>query len=114
MSRTLDLTISHRPIKFTHIVLRTRRLEAMRDWYAQVLATQANYENEHMAFLSYDDEHHRVALLALPGLIEADTEGNHVGVDHFAYTFQDLGQLLATYKRLKAENILPVLSLIHI
>ena len=50
------------PSKLAHVVFRTSRFEAMRDWYCDVLAAAVVHENDGMlAFLTYDDEHHRFA-----------------------------------------------------
>ena len=54
---------------------------------------------------TFDDEHHRLALVNLPDLKEQSPE--HAGVNHVAYTLADLGSLLATYLRLKANDIVP-------
>jgi catechol-2,3-dioxygenase len=51
------------PQKLAHVVLFTRRIPQMRDWYATVLDARIVTENPAMAFLTYDDEHHRVALM---------------------------------------------------
>jgi len=38
---------------------------------------------------------------------------NSVGLDHLAYAYADLGELIATYERLKAAGILPVSTTNH-
>ena len=53
-------------IKFAHVVLRTGRFREMLSWWQTVLEAEARFENEFIAFLSYDDEHHRIALIAIP------------------------------------------------
>ena len=50
-------------------------------------------------------EHHRLALIHIPGLAARDPES--AGTDHVAYSYRDLGELLATYRRLKAHGIVP-------
>jgi len=52
-----------RPTKFAHVVYRTRRFDAMVNWYQTVFGATIQYRNPALAFLTYDDEHHRVALL---------------------------------------------------
>lgn len=57
------------PIKFAHVVFRTNNYAAMRDFYLNFLgATIAFEQPETMAFLRYDDEHHRVGIVAMPDL----------------------------------------------
>jgi len=105
MSRTLNVSQTVIPQQFAHCVLNTSRLEEMKAWYATVLGMRVVVESGPLCFMSYDGEHHRLALLHDPNL-EARPQ-NSVGLNHFAYTLPDLGALLATYKRLKAEQILP-------
>jgi hypothetical protein len=45
-----------------------------------------------LAFMTYDDEHHRIAIAALPGLEEQPPLA--VGTEHVAFTHADLGDLL--------------------
>jgi catechol-2,3-dioxygenase len=86
-------------------VLRTGQLDKMAEWYRTVLAARIVFRDERLCFLSYDDEHHRLALIHIPDLPPRDPES--AGTDHVAYSYRDLGELLATYRRLKAHGILP-------
>jgi catechol 2,3-dioxygenase-like lactoylglutathione lyase family enzyme len=93
------------PAKFAHFVLRTGQLDKLADWYQTVLAARIVFRDEMLCFLSYDDEHHRLALINMPGTGVRDP--NSAGTDHVAYSYNDLGELLSTYRRLKAAGILP-------
>jgi len=93
------------PAKFAHFVLRTGQFEKMAEWYRVVLAARIVFRDERLCFLSYDDEHHRLALINVPGLAARDPAS--AGTDHVAYAYRDLGELLATYRRLKAHGIVP-------
>ena len=55
------------PTKLSHAVLRTTHLKEMIEWYKTVLNAEVLYQNEILAFMTYDEEHHRIALAALPG-----------------------------------------------
>jgi len=44
-------------------------------------------------------------LINIPGMPVRDPDAT--GTDHVAYTYNDLGELLATYQRLKIAGILP-------
>ncbi|MCZ6617592.1 MAG: VOC family protein [Gammaproteobacteria bacterium] len=103
--RTLDTRNTIIPTKFAHMVLNTRQYEEMKRWYADVLGMEVVVDNGRLCFLTFDDEHHRLALVNLPDLKEQSPE--HAGVNHVAYTLADLGSLLATYLRLKANDIVP-------
>jgi catechol-2,3-dioxygenase len=52
-----------RPTKFVHVVYRTRRFEQMVRWYETVFDAKVQYQNPALAFLTYDDEHHRFAFV---------------------------------------------------
>ena len=94
-----------RPAKFAHFVLRTGQFDKMAEWYKTVLAARIVFRDERLCFLSYDDEHHRLALIHIPGLAPRDPES--AGTDHVAYSYRNLGELLATYRRLKEHAIVP-------
>src|SRR3984885_6227033 len=93
------------PAKFAHFVLPTGQLDTMADWYKTLLNARIVFRNEMLCFLSYDDEHHRLALINIPGSPPRDPNGT--GTDHIAYSYSDLGELLATYRRLKEHGIVP-------
>ena len=93
------------PAKFAHFVLRTGQFETMANWYQTVLAARVVFRDERLCFLSYDDEHHRLALIHIPGLPARDPDAG--GTDHVAYTYNNLGELLSTYRRLRAAGIVP-------
>ncbi|HEX3864348.1 MAG TPA: VOC family protein [Stellaceae bacterium] len=93
------------PAKFAHFVLRTGQFDAMAEWYRTVLAARIVFRDERLCFLSYDDEHHRLALIHIPELAPRDPGA--AGTDHVAYSYRDLGELLATYRRLQEHGILP-------
>src|SRR5882762_11472976 len=81
------------PEKFAHIVLKTANYDAVIAWYATVLQARVAFRNDFIAFLTYDDEHHRVAVLNTPGSPGQDPAA--AGVHHIAYTYTGLGELLA-------------------
>src|SRR2546423_9636528 len=97
-----------RPSKFAHVVYSTRRFDEMIDWYQRIFEAKVVYQNPAFAFLTYDDEHHRFAFANLSLLSPngaAETRGKE-GVNHVAYTYANLGDLLATSDRLKAMPVL--------
>ena len=99
------------PSKLAHVVIRTSRFDRSRAWYSAVLAAAPAYENAQLCFMTYDDEHHRVGIINMPDLGEISPALN--GVEHFAFTFDRLDQLLATYRRLKGEGIEPFWTINH-
>jgi catechol 2,3-dioxygenase-like lactoylglutathione lyase family enzyme len=99
------------PAKLAHVVIRCMNPQRLRDWYLTVLQGQVSYENEMVCFLTYDDEHHRIGLVQVPGL-HADAPAGP-GLEHIAFTYPDLGTLLANYRRLKECGIEPFWTINH-
>jgi catechol-2,3-dioxygenase len=93
------------PKKLSHIVLQTNRRREMIDWYCMVLGAEVLYEAERISFISYDDEHHRVAFLD-PGPLR-ERQQDAAGLNHVAFTFGDLDDLIDNYQRLKDLGIHP-------
>ncbi len=85
-------------------------------WYQFVFDAKVQYQNPALAFLTYDDEHHRFALANLdvlrPDGIETEKQGL-VGVDHVAYTYASLEDLLENYQQLKEKGIAPYWCVHH-
>lgn len=105
-----------RPSKFAHVVYRTRRFDEMVDWYERVFEAQVQYKDPVLAFLTYDEEHHRFAFVNLAALKPTSVQGGEradIGVDHVAYTYANVGALLDTYTRLKQQGILPYWPVHH-
>lgn len=107
-------SIVAKPVKFAHVVYQTRRYDEMIAWYQEVFEARVVHRDPALAFMTYDDEHHRFAFANLdvmkPGA--ADSRGE-VGVNHLAYTYANLGDLLDTYRRLKAKGITPYWPIHH-
>ena len=102
--------------KLAHVVYRTYRFAEMLAWYQVVFDARVQMQNPVLAFLSYDDEHHRFALADLSVLKPdfPDTEKVGItGVDHIAYTYASLEDLLDNYEQLKAEGIEPYWCVHH-
>lgn len=105
-----------RPTKFAHIVYRTRRFKEMIEWYKAVFGAHVQFQNPVLAFLTYDDEHHRLALADMatiqPDGAESDKH-DAIGVDHVGYSLSSLGELLENYSQLKDSGISPYWCVHH-
>ncbi len=99
--------------RFAHAVLQTNRLAEMRDWYCTVLGAHVVYENPMLCFITFDEEHHRIAFVSMPEGEFAPRAPNSVGLMHTAFTYPDLGALLAHYTALKARGIEPQVPIQH-
>jgi len=110
-----------RPSRFVHVVYRTRQFDKMIAWYQAVFDCKVQYKNPILAFLTYDDEHHRVALINLSAVLPetghpqagAGETRSVVGVDHVAYTYDSVEDLLENYAQLKAQGIVPYWCVHH-
>jgi catechol-2,3-dioxygenase len=100
------------PRKLAHVVLRTKsNFDAMVKWYCLVLGTKIVFNAGRLIFLSYDDEHHRIAIASSEDLAELPPRS--AGLDHIAFTYEDIDSLLTTFARLKKVGILPYCSVNH-
>lgn len=106
-----DPTARRVPTKLAHIVLRTARYDETVDWYRTVLGAEPVFANPMLTFMTYDGEHHRIAVVRVPGL--ADAPSSAAGIDHVAFTFGSLDDLLHTYRRLAAADIRPYWCINH-
>ncbi len=105
-----------KPSKLAHVVYMTRRFDEMIDWYERVFEAKVVYQNPVFAFLTYDDEHHRFAfanMSILKPTSGSEQERTDVGVNHVAYTYASVGDLLDTYARLKEAGIAPYWPVHH-
>lgn len=112
--QTLDaLTIAaiSSPEALAHVVYQTARFAEMVAWYKRALNATAAFENETIAFLTYDDEHHRVAFVRVPDLQPQSKDA--AGVHHVAFSYPSLGVLLDNYAQLKAQGVTPAWAVNH-
>lgn len=93
------------PTKLAHLVLRTPRYDEMIDWYALVLDADVVFRTPMLTFITYDDEHHRLAFVNQPQL--GDPDPMAAGLDHVAFTYASLDKLVSNYERLKAHGVTP-------
>ena len=93
------------PSKLAHVVLHTNKFERMKRFYKTFLNSIAVFEDEKLAFLSYDEEHHRIALINMPDLLDKDPR--MAGLGHIAFTFDSLRDLCSAYKARKELGMEP-------
>lgn len=124
-----------RPYKLAHLVIRTGRLAEMRAFYLDVLGAEVVSEHEGLfCGMTYDEEHHRLALVAIPEAPAADRSetfsagvlndnkdtdlgdiafSTAPGLEHVAFTYATLAELVHTYVRLREHGIVPAFSVNH-
>ena len=77
-----------------------------------MLEAHVVFGSDRIAFLTYDEEHHRVALIATQPFAER-APSPAVGFYHAAFTYDRLEELLDTHERLLAQGIKPWRTINH-
>ena len=100
---------------FHHFGVLTTRLEEMMDWYAKVLGMKTNFQSttSGIAFVSNDRAHHRMALISWPDLTDDSDQHPHAKLQHVAFEYATIDDLLNTWERLKGLLVEPVLTADH-
>jgi catechol 2,3-dioxygenase-like lactoylglutathione lyase family enzyme len=113
------VTIIHPRLQ--HLGLTTGNLRAMIDWYRKVLGMSIVHETGGLvggridalaltaAWVSNDEANHRLAFVQLPDLTADTDRSHHHRLQHVAFEYRTLDELLGTYARLKGLGIVPVL-----
>jgi catechol 2,3-dioxygenase-like lactoylglutathione lyase family enzyme len=99
------------PTQLAHFVIRTRNVQTLVNWYKAVFQADSAFENGSIAFLYFDNEHHRIAIGEVPGLEPPNPRA--AGFDHVAFSYGSIEDLLANYERLKALGIEPYFNIDH-
>jgi len=103
-----------KPKSMAHIVFKTPNADTFKEmvaFYKTFLNATASYENELLSFLTYDEEHHRVAIGIFPGTTPRSPQA--AGLAHVAFTFGSLQDLVLAYCQRKAHGILPFWCINH-
>jgi len=98
------------PTKLAHVVLRTGKFTQMVEFYKTFLGATASYENKQLSFITYDEEHHRIAIADL-GVGPQDR--SRAGLEHVAFTFDSVPDLMLAYRQRKAKGIVPIWCVNH-
>jgi catechol 2,3-dioxygenase len=107
-----------------HYGITTANLDTMAQWYATVLGMSVVFETSSplgkdapiqvsAAWVTNDAANHRIGLIGIPQLVPDAQRSAHSRLQHIAYEFASLDDLLDTYLTLKEEGILPVLAADH-
>lgn len=99
------------PSKLAHVVLRTNSLDKMVQFYKDFLGAEVIYKIEFLAFLTYDEEHHRIAIAGIPGTQAKNASS--CGLEHIAFSFDTLTDLLMAYRQRKQKGIEPLWPVNH-
>ena len=99
------------PAYISHYGIRARRFQEMIQWYKTVFCAKVQHQNEFLAFMTFDEEHHRLVIFEEPGTVGRPEKA--AGIDHVGYGLASFADLVTTYERLKGKGIVPFLSLNH-
>jgi len=99
------------PARLAHVVLRTGNFAPMVEFWKVFVGGHATHENDFLSFITYDEEHHRIAIAAVPGT--GPKAPGTSGLEHIAFTFNTLEDLAVVYRQCKARGILPVWCVNH-
>jgi len=99
------------PFKMAHLVYRCAHRAKTVAWYRALFQATLVFEDDVLTFITFDDEHHRLAFFNMPGI--PDKSMDAAGVHHVAYSYHSIAELLKTYLRLKDEGILPFWCINH-
>lgn len=100
-----------KPSYIAHFVVRTNKYEETLDWYRRFFEAEDVFVSDELSFLTFDDEHHRIAIINQPDL--QDFTEHTSGVDHVAFGMDSLGDLIAAYERLREIGIEPEVPINH-
>jgi catechol-2,3-dioxygenase len=100
-----------RPSKLAHVVLRTNNFQRLRAFYKTFLNAEVQFENDFLAFLTYDEEHHRIGIVQFSDIGPKDVQTN--GLEHIAFTFDTLHDLALAYLQRKENGIEPFWCINH-
>jgi catechol-2,3-dioxygenase len=93
------------------VVLRTGNYQPMVDFYTTFLGGHVTHGNPVITFITYDEEHHRIAIISVPGTGPKQMKSS--GLEHIAFTFPTLRDLLIAYRQRKQRGINPVWAVNH-
>lgn len=103
-----------------HIGLTTGNFDVMVDWYAKVLGMEPTHFSKSPAgdmgieaqalWVTNDAANHRIAMIGIPGLEPDANKSKHSRLQHVAFEYETLDDLLDTYLRLKELGIKPYVT----
>jgi catechol-2,3-dioxygenase len=99
------------PISLAHVVFRTANFSGMIEFWRTFLGAEVTHKGEAIAFLRYDSEHHRIAIIAVPDLVPKAPKTT--GLDHVSFSYETLHDLAETYLQRKSLGIKPTWCINH-
>lgn len=107
----MDQASGLQPASLAHIVFRTQNLHRMTEFWMSFLGAEIVFESDFIAFLRYDEEHHRVAIIQDENA--APRPSCSTGLHHVAFSYSSLRGLLQAYRTRLQQGIKPTWSVNH-
>ena len=102
------------PREISHLALGTSNFDAVARWWQTVIGAVPSLDAEGMRFITIGHEHHNVVIFEMKHLKRRSGPAlEECGMHHIAWTYESFADLASTYKRLKAEGILPFRAINH-
>ncbi|KAF0322143.1 biphenyl-2,3-diol 1,2-dioxygenase 2 [Colletotrichum asianum] len=99
------------PTAIAHIGLRTTNPGKLVSFYQVLLGARVVLTNDFISVLTWDEEHHRLAIIHDETAVPKQT--NTSGVDHIALKFASAKDLAQVYRYAKEADITPKVCLNH-
>ncbi|KAE8376602.1 Glyoxalase/Bleomycin resistance protein/Dihydroxybiphenyl dioxygenase [Aspergillus bertholletiae] len=99
------------PSTLAHVVLRTPNVRALENFFVTFLGGRVAHRNDVLSFITYDEEHHRIALLELPA--KGPRVRSSYGLEHIAFSYATLSDLMLSYRQRKDRGISPIWCVNH-
>jgi len=93
-----------KPQGYAHIVLLTVQADALIDWYCEVVGLQSVMRSPVINFLTFDHSQDRLAIISTG---QAIAQRGATGLDHVAFEYRSLQDLVAIYHRAGARGLRP-------
>ncbi len=61
------------PGYISHVGIRARNYGAMLRWYESVMGAEIRHHKDFLAFMTFDDEHHRMVIFTVPDAFRVGT-----------------------------------------
>ncbi|KXS09162.1 Glyoxalase/Bleomycin resistance protein/Dihydroxybiphenyl dioxygenase [Gonapodya prolifera JEL478] len=100
------------PDRFCHIVLKSTNRDRLQKWYEDALGMRVQHKSSGLTFMTYDDEHHRIAIAQVPRIFKRPSE-LQTGLAHFAFAHNTFEDLADAYEARKAKGIKPFWCVNH-
>jgi hypothetical protein len=100
------------PSRLSHAVLRSHDVPRLMDWYLKVTEGHLIFDGFGMAFMTYDDEHHRLGIVPIDG-DDKPVDKGRPGLVHLAFAWPTVPELVANYARLRDLGIYPRITVNH-